>query len=691
MGLEFLIRHEDLRTMGEKVQTLYDILVEAAQNCSAMIDAFLTDQELSGAFASSVKQYMTEVHKVILRGFVQVAQMLQDKMRDYLTGYQGIDPQAGFVLPGSGMEAFRSELLRQHQALCGCAGRIQDALRTISDLFDSAGITADQPGYATQDVCTKVTQLQDEILSHEQKNLSDLHILQISLQDLRFMVSRIQGNDRPDIRTYQSGNFQLLTGRLALMDRILCEELCMAGFQEETISRMERYGYEPEDLRSLYSSCETEADRSFLLFMAAGEYEKAFAADPGTLSEPMSLMIADHALRLYAAGNLRELEVLNNAVLMQTEGTGWFSDPLPGVTTRRQAYLKKLFEGSMVLLELNSSLLLQEDVTPEMKERNWNLLSMASLWNTQYHLDRDLAYRQDPVHPPCMVISSQQKDPHGISFIYLYTAISHNPFDNRREVVSVDVSADILETSEDLLNGMYLAERGELQEAADRLLMQTLGEGILDAGCSILFVAMPELGVAARMLETAIRMDTSSMDNRMLELSGKLQLSGQGPGKILLGEAIDGLQAYMDKNTELSDKISHLDKLYEGSMWGTGIEGSYTIPDAFSSGSRTYILSGIYNPDYLETIGNWNREGLTALLPDVDMAQIGYVMEQYPEYAGIGPDQLLYRMIYGFGEDNILNYPVSEIAEAKQILESIVREVYNGGEHAFYWNVEKAF
>jgi len=48
-------------------------------------------------------------------------------------------------------------------------------------------------------------------------------------------------------------------------------------------------------------------------------------------------------------------------------------------------------------------------------------------------------------------------------------------------------------------------------------------------------------------------------------------------------------------------------------------------------------------------------------------------------------------MIHGFGEESILDYPVNEIASAKQTVESIVRDASQGNGSDAHWNIDHAF
>lgn len=687
----YLIRHDDLMALQNSVQDLCDQLIMAAEDCRQMIGRFRENGSMDGEFFRSVRDYLSDVHGKVLQALEQIARQLKEKVRAYVAGLTAMDAQSGFVFAGIVMEEFWNGLRREYQELEACAGSIDQALQEVSDLVGTSGLAMDLPEAATHHVSGCVAKLQEEIRAHEAFFEKDLGSLHGSFTELQQLMGQMCSGAEADPAAFSVRALSAWIGTHALKELITGAQLKEAGFGEEEILHMARYGYDATDLVKLAEACVTDADREFLLDLAGGDYDSAFAEDPSCLSESMSLIAADYAGKLYASGDLSGLEGLVNAILLQNNGIGWFQEPAPGVHTIRQGHLENLFRGTMVLLELNSSMLLQGLATEEMKERNWELMAMANLWNAQYHLDEELTYRRDPLHPPRVVIRQIDQEGHSMDYTYMYTAISHNPFQMQQEVISIDVSADILETSSDLMSGMYLAERGRLQEASDQLMERILGESIWKAGNSIISVAIPELGMALKMAESAIEKDIFDADDHLIDLTRKMHLTNKDPDSILLGEAIDGLQAYLDKNTELSDKIGQLDKLYEGSLWGTGFRSSYTVPDAFSSGSKVHIMSGIYNPDYLETIGNWNREGITALLPEADMIQIAWVMEQYPEYAGIGPDQLVYKMIYGFGPESILDYPVHEVAEAKQIVEEIIREVYNRGDYAFQWNVEKAF
>ena len=688
MAAEFLIRQEELQRVQATVQKICESVIAAAADCEQMIGLFQSDQTCAGAFSDSVKSYFSEIHRAALRSFSEIARMIQREVQSYVAGYAAIDGQAGFVLPESTMEAMKSAVTRQQQLLSECVADAHAALQNVSDLFGTSGLFLDAAEAETQQFCGHITALEQEIHIYETSRSQIWKDIQSAVQQQRQVVSQL---DAGTGFQKASGEFSITAGLHAAEPLICFLKLGEAGFDYAGVVRMGRYGYEPADIVLLYESCTTDSDREFLLYLTEGDYERAFAQDPGNLSDSIGVLGADYACRLFSAEDRAELEAFNNAVLVQNDGIGWFSDPSPGSKTIRQAYLEDLFQGSMALLELNSVMILQGDADQQTRERNWDLLSMADLWNMEYQLEEDLCFQRDPRIPVQVFIQELHRDQHQLEYEYVYTAISHNPFSDRQEVIPIAVTSDILETSDDLLNGIYLAERSKLQESQDHLAQKLLGAGIWDAGVGIISVAVPELGVALGMLETVIEQDVSEYDDDLLSLAGKMHLTKENTGNILLGEAIDGWQAYLDKNTELSDKIGQLDSLYEGSLWGSGIRSSYTIPDAFSSGHKIHILSGIYNPDYLETIGEWNRQGIAALLPAADIAQIRQALEQYTESAGSAVDPLVYQMIHGFGEDSILDYPINEIAQAKKSVEDLIRDIYSKGDYVYHWNVEKAF
>ena len=698
MSDRFLIRQAQLRALQGNVDQICNGLSNSTDACLQSIDLFIHNDSISGAFVSSAKAYMGQVHKVMLRGIVQAAQELQLRFREYLQGYASVDEQEGFVLPSDQMEEFTRALDRSASDLSACVGQIQRILQRVASYAPAAAaqtFPGEQAEGETQGICSRVQRLKETVLHHEAISVSRLSHARELTASLEQTVRTISSGNCHGLGlgVYVAGTFASIAGASAkfLAEQVMMQDLKEAGLDEKQLRLLQNYGYQAEDLMKLYDSCETEEDRKFFTSLFCSDYESAFSSDPNRLSDSMSLMISDYASRLFASGDTSEFQEFVNGIMLQNGGTGWFSDPAPGVKTIRMSYLEELFQGTMVLLEMNSAMLLRGNVTPEMKERNWQLLSLANLWASGYHLEDELQYQRDPLHPPVVFFADLGEHGGDMEYTYYYTRVSHNPFQAQGEVISIDVSSDILETSEDLLNGTYLAERGHLQESADQLLRKVMGESLWSAGCSVISVALPEAGVAMKMLETAVREDYDKADDHLLDLAGKVGPGGTGSGGLVIGEAIDGLQTYMDKNAELSDRIGRLDELYEGSMWGTGVRSSYAVPDIFSSGEKTHILSGIYNPDYLETIGNWNREGITALLPDADLAQIDHVLSAQPQYSSIGPDSLEYKMLHGFGNESILDYPVSDIAEAKHTVESIVREAALENGTAAYWNIENAF
>ena len=692
-----MIRQAELRALEGTVDQICIGISDTTDACLGSMDAFLNNAAISGAFVSSAKAYMAQAHKVMLRGLAQAAQDLQTQFHDYVRGYSGVDEQEGFVLPSDQMEEFTDDLNHSFSELTACAGQIRSILQSVSSYVPAAAgpwYPWEQAGEETQGTCARVQRLREAVLSHEAASGNRLSRLREMTDNLEHTIRTVNSGNCQGLGfgVYVPGTFASIAGVQAafLAEQMMREDLKAYGIGEEQLGLLKSYGYQTSDLMKLYESCETQEDRSLLGSLFRGDYAQAFATDPVRLSDSMSLVISDYASRLFEAGDTSEFQALVNGILFQNEGTGLFSEPGPGVRTIRMSYLEDLFQGTMVLLEMNSALLLQANVTPEMKSRNWQLLSLANLWASQYHLEEELLYQKDPSISPEISFSKLGGAGYDMAYTYNYTRISHNPFQEHGEDVSIWVTSDILETSEDLLNGTYLAEREQLEESADQLIQKVMGESLWSAGCSVVAVALPEAGVAMKMLETAVKEDTDKMDDHLLNIAGRVS-GGTGTGGLVLGEAIDGLQTYLDKNAELSDRIGRLDDLYEGSMWGTGVRSNYVVPDAFSTGERTHILSGIYNPDYLETIGSWNREGITALLPDADLAQIDQVLTTHPEYSAVLPGTLKYKMIHGFDGGSILDYPVNEIAEAKHIVESIVRDATQGSGAAGYWNIENAF
>lgn len=698
MSNRFLIRQAELHALEGTVSQICNRLSSAADAALQSADLFINHDSNSGAFVTSAKACMAQVHKALLLGIEQAARELQMQFREYLRGYTQVDGQDGFVLPSEQMEEFTNALRHEVSDLAVCAGQIRRILQSVSSCAPAAAAQSfpwEQAEGETKGICARVQGLKETVISYEaasKSRLSHLRELTASLEQTVRLVSSGHGRGL-GLGVYVPGTFISIAGLPAalLSEQVMVHELKTKGIGEERIRLLKSYGYQPADLVKLYDSCETEDDQAFFSRLFNGNYESAFSIDPAHLSDPMSLMLSDYAGRLFESGETNAFQEFVNGILLQNGGTGWFSDPAPGVKTIRMSYLEELFQGTMVLLEMNSALLLQGRGTAQMKERNWHLLSLANLWASGYHLENELQYQKDPLRAPVISFSDLGTRGGDMEYTYYYTRISHNPFQEHGEVVSIEVSSDLLETSEDLLGGTYLAEREQLQESADQLLQKIMGDSLWSAGCSVLSVALPEAGVAMKMLETAVKEDYDKADDHLLNLAGKVSPGDTGSTGLVLGEAIDGLQTYLDKNAELSDRISRLDELYEGSMWGTGVRSSYVAPGPFSSGEETHILSGIYNPEYLETLGKWNREGITALIPDADLAQIDHVCSTQPQYSFIGPDTLEYKMLYGFGEESILDYPVSDIAKAKQTVESIVREASQGNSRTACWNIEEAF
>ena len=683
-----IIRYEQLNELCSGICSACNDISARADICAEKADVLIGDPTQFGELAGAVKAYMSQVHRTLLMAISALSSQICELSAAYRKGYEDIDPSTTFVLDTACIYEFSESLTSLLCELREVNDRINRTISGIADIVSCGCISCDGVEYVTMFLHNIVMGIVSDIEKWEDTCRTRTESLKNAVSFIeRLMSASISGN-------FTVGIMPALTGIIGpeIIDGLkMYSFLYDNGFTKEMIAGMKSLGYSADDLRTILRSCSSEEDRLFVITLSAGDYEKAFSADQHFLSLEMDLFMAEYGARVFSLGNVKQFERFNNAILSQTEGTGLFWDLSPGMLTNRHMYIDRMYEGTAALLEINSYSIFQNGSDECSSSKNLDYMSLLSIWNTQYNLEEELSFRIDHEMPLMVKYDKIDHETHEVSYTFLYTEMSHDPFSDRKTVHSIQVDDDMLETADDLVNGIYLRDRSALEDEADSLMLEILAESVTGAAGGLISLAVPGAGLAVRMLEKAIAGKNSSLDNKTADAIRTVTGSDYGADDLLIEQVIDGFQEYRNKSEELSSRMMELDKSYEGSLWGSGIRSSYIVPGTILSGDRISVLSGIYNPEYLDTLGRWSREGITALIPDIDMGILEETLFKEPRFTSVSEDSITYKMIYGFGEESILDCPVTEIAAGKARLETLVRTAYASDPELKYWNVEDAF
>ena len=680
--MSFVIRQQDIQQMKERIQEGCAGLLQDMERCSLQIAGVVTNMSFTGQLAEAVKSYLQNIHGKLLECSAEIAEEFARQASLYQQGYDAIESRQNFILDQDTMEAFWGAVSLVQDSFYQNHGSIRSLLAGISDPY----LLADFPARLEalmQQVTQEAGTLVSGVRGFTQKILELESSFCLQFAGLKQMIDLYENCVRQisgERVSVEDGGLLLpaaVSGSISALRDVQAERfLKEEGVDEAMLSCMAQIGYGAADFRQLLESCAGDADRQMVFSLASGEYAQVFAADPQELSESMNLVLADYAYRLYIREDLQRFESFNNALLAET-GCSIRPDEvwnLAKSASYREQYLQRLLEGTTVLLDMNSCAILEGNVSAESKERNWSFLTLAALWNGESRMLQSVKDRADMTRPFYLDITGQNKTTGELQLNLMYYKL---PFLGRRKSQIISAKIQVLETSDDLVTADYLISRKKLEQQSENLWKEVLTESAGSALSGLILLLLPEFASAFGILK-ALSGHISQLDNQLLKEAGKNGTTREKAEKLLLSEAIDGVQAYLERKEELAQAIIKKDKDFEKTFWGSG--GLVTF------GEEADILSGLYNPEYLETIGSWNRTGIRALVQDPDLTRMGEILQE--QYFGMEDYDLVRKMLFGFGEDSLLHYSIDRIARAKTAVETIVRQACPDCEN---WNVEDAF
>lgn len=402
-------------------------------------------------------------------------------------------------------------------------------------------------------------------------------------------------------------------------------ELLKMGVTKQQLQHMEEIGYLPKEVKAILESCETEEDRIFFSYLMEGtaeSYIKAFAVNPYSLSEDMSIVMADYACHLLEPDesgqstnqSADQLMKFSNAILRAEE----FEYNQPGydkLFRYRDIYLEKLYAGIETLL-LSDIKLLSLIEPPEESGGilHENYVKMCAEYNKKLILKNFVGTQQEIIAQLDKMTGEDQFC--RIKELSYSSKLLHFSFEHFSPDAAGGIATDSVECSL-ALNGTHMDNYKDLQHLNSlgnkvQKIQQDLYIEAIKKGFQLVFKkANPGLGLAIDIIygvtEIAATTDDLIRTKKTVKKEDEITIE-KNPAN--LAEMIfNSCLRFINKPGDMSKE--EWDKYQK---W-FGMGGRYELEKANGNSKDGYAFIGNYDADVIRTMMKWECGGLSAWLP----------------------------------------------------------------------------
>ena len=201
----FVIKYIDIYNLLWEYKEKLETLIEDIGYCENSINDFITSTAFQGEAATSIKNYMNEVHITLLSSFKVTAQNILDNLILYKAGYYEIDSSTNFVLPEEEIKAFRTKLNGNALDTEEYADKVNRKLGEVSDIYQVSHPDTNGVFKIHQQIDQELLNFLTDIETQEQTTVTVLEqSAELLISGLKNCVSKIASID---ITNYESNSF----------------------------------------------------------------------------------------------------------------------------------------------------------------------------------------------------------------------------------------------------------------------------------------------------------------------------------------------------------------------------------------------------------------------------------------------------------------------------------------------------
>ena len=416
------------------------------------------------------------------------------------------------------------------------------------------------------------------------------------------------------------------------------EELKARDIDSQDIESMEDMALNFGAIVQAWKNTETEADRTLVAGLIKKDYLAAFRANANEVNVKTQIFLTEYVLQ--ASLNDRTsaaLQEVLNGMLAPCQ------DSFPGVgcigsNANAMSYLEVLYANAESMLKRESLYFLSPNsLTDEglrvLNQRHEGILALTTMTGSTYDILYGALGRGEKIINVNYITDLSDIRIDNLKYNTSTNAYSYDisyegaqrSFNNAGETGatklsnSLAVTTRILEMPQNMRNQLYLESRAKLVEAQEELEGKLYSEFMQAGAVTSISAFNPLAGAAAGFVFAAAEGKGKNAVTSLQKIVNKSGIPENSITKFVQGQAVtfsaSAIQSIMDYQKQynsLSKDIEGKDNEIYLSWFGAG--GAYSIGDEEVS---KLVVSGIYNPEMIEKIGVWKKEGLEGLAEKV--------------------------------------------------------------------------
>lgn len=203
----FTIKREDITSLLWEYSEKLNNVMAQLDKLSKSVELLIQNTGFTGETAVSVKNYLSDVHMVLITSLQMTAQALLDQIGLYIGGYEDIDSSEAFILNEEVMEACRTHIRECYKECYGLGDELEEVLNGISDIHEASRPSREGFVEANESVNAEITNLTDDINAYEENTVAGLEELSGTLMSPLRESIRQAGTEIYDVTEYQQYSF----------------------------------------------------------------------------------------------------------------------------------------------------------------------------------------------------------------------------------------------------------------------------------------------------------------------------------------------------------------------------------------------------------------------------------------------------------------------------------------------------
>lgn len=217
--MAYLIKYEDIRAAKDESSTQFNTTAEKVTAMNEAIKGILNCQNFSGQAAACVKNYLNEVHALLLAGVSTCMSTFCQKLLLYCDGYYKIDSDQNAILPEEVLTFRITEYGKCITNLQKAETLIGGKFGAVSDIFAISNPSMQPSINAVTEIKNKIETLHNSTSQYEteNKNLADLENL---INSLKTSINDY-ANKTSSAITYKPGDITLNQDNINLLNNMI--------------------------------------------------------------------------------------------------------------------------------------------------------------------------------------------------------------------------------------------------------------------------------------------------------------------------------------------------------------------------------------------------------------------------------------------------------------------------------------